>query len=434
MAEQALQISLTVTPLVGAALGLAFWSNPRRLKQWSLLVAIASGLLLLGLAGRLTAPAENMLPLILLPIAASLTLLGQPVHPDNRQAWLMTLALLGLGLGVLASHDRPGAIFLLVLFGLVAGLLYRYRAMSGSVPWWGIGTCGFGMIGLLLSLVAPPAVSAGALLMVCAILLPLPPLHGGYVAAFRGLPGNLPAFLALLLPSLGFHRLVGVMPSLTEPLVEALVLPAMAGMLYGSLKALTQSRVRLLLAYAGLSFFSILWWYVAATRTVPPQAGVYLCSVGLATGGLLLAWHAIQARYGEVDLRAVTGLVYRMPRFAVLVSLLALAAMGLPPFGLFSGFLGMLLAPSLPRSGAWLVVLGAWLAASWYILDMAQGLLFGRQRSDLRYTDLRRAEVASLALCLLLLIALGLTPARFFQPAIATPQVRTAMESLSWNR
>lgn len=434
MAGHALQVFLVVIPLMGAALGLAVWSNPRRLKRWSLLVAIASGLLLFGISGRLTAPAEGMLLLALLPIAASLTLLGQPIHPDNRQAWLMTLALLGLGLGALVNHDHLGSIFLLILLGLVAGLLYRYRAMSGSVPWWGIGTCCLGVIGLLLSLIAPPSVSIGALLMACAILLPLPPLHGGYVAAFRELPGNLPAFLALLLPSLGFHRLVDLMPSLPEPLVEALVLPAMAGMLYGSLKALTQSRVRLLLASAGLSFFSILWWYVAVTRTAPLQAGVYLCSVGLATSGLLLAWHAIQARYGEVDLRAITGLVYPMPRFAVLVSLLALAAMGLPPFGLFSGFLGMLLTPSLPRSGAWLIVFGAWLMASWYILDMVQGLLFGRHRSDLRYEDLRRSELASLALCLLLLIALGLAPARFFQPGTSTPPIRTAMESPSWNR
>jgi NADH-quinone oxidoreductase subunit M len=289
------------------------------------------------------------------------------------------------------------------------------------------------MVCAIIALVAAPPISVLALLPVCAILLPLAPFHGGYAAAFRGLPGNLPAFLAVLLPGLGFHRLLALIPNLSEPAVRTVAILALAGMLYGSLKALTQTRVRLVLAYAGLSLFSILWWYLVVTRTAPPQAVVYLSSVGLAISGLLLAWYAIQVRYGEVDRRAISGLVSRMPRFAVLISLLALAAMGLPPFGQFSGFMGLLLAPSLTFSGALFVVLVAWLATSWYILEMVQGMLFGPQRPDLRYADLRRTEFASLLLCVLLLLALGFAPACYFESG--TPMLsHVAMEVLSWNR
>jgi len=434
MRGQAVQIVLVAIPLMGAALGLLVWSKPRQLKVWSLLVAVASLLMLVGLSGRLTAPLEGMALLYFLPVVAGVSLLGQPIHQDNRPAWVMTLVLLGLGFGVLASMDGVELILLVLLFGLVGVLLYRYRSISGSVPWWGIGTHGLGMVCAIVALIAIPPVSSVAFLVSCAILLPLVPFHRGYVAAFRGLPGNLPAFLALLLPSLGFHGLLTLIPGLSESTVQTLVILAMVGMLYGSLKALTQSRVRLVLAYAGLSFFSILWWYIAVTRTAPPQVVVYLSSVGLATSGLLLAWYAIQARYGDVDLRAIRGLVSRMPRFAVLISLLALAAMGLPPFGLFSGFMGMLLTPSLTFSGALLVVLVTWLAASWYLLSLMQQLLFGRHRPDLHYEDLRRTELASLLTFVVILLALGIAPSRVFESGTPTQQARAAMESLSWNK
>jgi NADH-quinone oxidoreductase subunit M len=123
-----------------------------------------------------------------------------------------------------------------------------------------------------------------------------------------------------------------------------------------------------------------------------------------------------------------------MPEFAVLLSLLALAAMGLPPFGVFAGFMGLLLTSSLTSSAALLVIVVAWLAASWYILDMVQRLLFGRQRSDLRYETLRPAELASLLMVVLIVIALGIAPVSLFGIQTQPPRAGAVMESVTWNR
>jgi hypothetical protein len=157
---------------------------------------------------------------------------------------------------------------------------------------------------------------------------------------------------------------------------------ALAGAVYGSLRALIQTRPLPRLAYAALAFFSLLWWYVADTGTAPMQATVYLSAVGLAASGLLLAWYAIRARYGDIDLRALGGLAYPMPRFSTLLALLALAALGMPPFGVFSGFLGMLLLPTFTPSGPFTVIMIVWLTASWYYIDLVQQLVFGRQRPE----------------------------------------------------
>jgi NADH-quinone oxidoreductase subunit M len=418
MAEWTLPWLPVAIPLAGAALGFASWSKPGVLKIWALAVSLASLATLVVLPG---AGAGLLLP-ALLPMASFLSLLGQPPHGDNRAAWIMTLLLLGLGLGVMVGRDGVGMILLTLLLIVLVSLLYRYRALSVSHLWQGIGMYGFGVVCLATALAAAPPVSTIAVLAVCAMLLPLVPVHGGYAAALAGLPGNLPAFLACLLPVLGFHVLLAALPGLPETAGTALPLLGLVGAMYGAVKALAQSRVRAMLAYANLSFFSILWWYVAVSRTVPPQATLYVGSVSLATTGLLLAWYAIRARYGDMDLRAIRGLARPMPRFAVLFMLLALAALGLPPFGVFAGFMGLLLAPTLPLSGALIVPVLAWLAASWYVLDLLQRLLFGRHRPDLRYEDLHRTEFAALLALVIILLVMGVAP------------THVATGNIVWNR
>jgi NADH-quinone oxidoreductase subunit M len=136
--------------------------------------------------------------------------------------------------------------------------------------------------------------------------------------------------------------------------------------------------------------------------------------VALVTGGLLLAWHAVRARYGDLTLDRIGGLARPMPRFATLLALLVMAAVGLPPFGLFSGYLAMLLDPSITasigNSVGLTIILLAWFTASWYLYKLMQRLLFGPHRQDLPYEDLRPVEVAPLLIVLVLLLALGVAP------------------------
>lgn len=426
---------LAAVPIMGAMLGLVVWSQPDKLKIWSVIVTVLSLLAVIGISGQLTETIEGPLFLYLLPLAAGISLLGGPVHQQHRLACVLTLLFLGLGLGILTSQQVAGQIVLAILLGLITFLLYWHHNPFWPRSWWGIGAYGVGALCAGLAAVTGPPVSAQASLLACAILLPLVPFHHGYVSALTRLPGSLPSFIVLLLPAIGFHSLVAVIPMVPEIAVSMMTILALVGALYGSIKALAQSRVRLLLAYGSLSFFSILWWFVAVSRTIMPQAVVFLASVALVTGGLLLTWQVVRTRYGDdVDPQAISGLFRRMPQFAVLFSLLALAAMGLPPFGVFAGFMGMLLTASLTSSAALLVMMVAWLAASWYILDMVQRLLFGRERSDLRYEDLRRSELASLLIVVLIVIALGVAPASLFGIKQQPPSVGAVKESVSWNR
>lgn len=433
MSHAPVSIWLAAVPLAGAAAGLLIRSRTRALKAWVLLVSLAPLPVLMALDGQTngSAGAAVLLP-GLLSVAAFVSILAQLVEEEGGTGWLMTLVLLGLGLGALAD-GRAGLIPQAALLGLLGAQLYRHRRVSGSLPLGGIVVLSVGLASLMVAWLAVPPVSALARLVACATLLPLVPFHGGYVAAFRGLPGNLPAFLAVLLPAVGFHDLLTVLPELSIEWLGATAMLALAGAVFGSLKALTQTRVRLTVGYAGVSLLAILWWYVAATGTAPPQTLVYLLAVGFVTSGFLLAWHAVQARYGEVDLRGLRGLAYPMPTFSTLVFLLTLAAIGLPPFGVYAGVMGMLLTPSLPLSGALVIIIGTLLITCWYVLGLAQRLLFGRPRPDLRYQDLHMSETASLVLVLVLLVALGLVPPRLLGSGPPAPQAHVT-ESTTWNR
>jgi NADH-quinone oxidoreductase subunit M len=422
-------------PLLGAVLTLAVWSNPDRLKVSAILVSIVSLGANIGLSGSLPTPPEDPLLLYLLPLSACVSLLGQPVHRDHRLSWIVTLLFLGLGLGVLTNPSILGQFFLLMLLGSVIVLLYRYHTALWPISWWGIGTYGFGALCVAISVVAGPPLSAAASLLTCAILLPLVPFHDGHLTALTRLPGSLPAFMVLLFPAVGLHGLATIVPTVPEDVARTVSLLALAGSLYGAIKALAQSRVRLLLAYGSLSFFSMLWWFVAAARTPTPRAAVFVGAVGLVTGGLLLAWQVIRTRYGDdVDPRAISGLAFTMPRYAILLSLLALAAMGLPPFGVFAGFMGLLLTSSLTPSVGLFVLLIAWLTASWYIMQMVQQLLFGVRQRDRRYTDLLRTEFAALLTIVLVLLALGVAPPNLWGPERTAPSRSTNVGTIVWNR
>jgi NADH-quinone oxidoreductase subunit M len=422
-------------PLLGALASLPFWSNPDRLKLSSSVWSVMSLGSVAGLAHQLATPPEGLLPLYLLPLTAVVSLLGQPAHENHRLSWIVTLIFLGLGLSVLTSEPRAGNLTLTLLLSLTAILLYRYHSALWPMSWWGIGTYGLGALCALLAIADSPPLSSIASLVACAVLLPLVPFHDGFLTALTRLPGSLPSFIVLLLPVVGLHRLAGVLPTVPEVAAWTVGLFALVGASYGAVKALAQSRVRLLLAYGSLSFFSMLWWFAAATRAATPRAALMVGAVGLATSGLLVAWQVVRTRYGDdVDPQAVSGLASGMPRYAVILSLLALAAMGLPPFGVFAGFMGLLLSSPFPSTVGLIITLLAWLSASWYIMEMVQRLLFGLRRPELRYTDLLRTELASLVIVVLVLLALGLAPATLFASEQAPPRISAAEDCITWNR
>ncbi len=266
-----------------------------------------------------------------------------------------------------------------------------------------------------------------------ASMLPLFPLHGLFLAALTRSPCFLAICFAILLPAAGLLGAIDLLREMPAQFIAGVRMLALFGALYGSLKALVQPRLIPLLAYASMSFYSILWWHIAGTRMLSPQAVVYFSGVVLSIVGLLLAGYRLQARYGDPAFDHIGGLAHPMPRFATLLALLAMAAVGLPPFGLFSGYIGMLLHPSIEFSWELSIILLTWFAPSVYLFRMMQRLLCGPHRTDILYQDLRRGESVPLLILLLILVAIGLLPYGLFESDLPANGYRATMEmTTSW--
>lgn len=271
-------------------------------------------------------------------------------------------------------------------------------------------------------------------LFFAAFMMPLFPLHGFYVAALTRLPGIQGLLVAIILPPAGMYALAGILPKIPHEFLGGVGVLGLFGMFYGSIRALVQVRVRPLLAYAGLASLSFSWWHLSVTGVFTPQAAVYTSAVSLSIGGLLMAWQCVQERYGDLNFNKLGGLVHPMPRFSALLALLVMSAIGLPPFGIFSGFTAMLFHSSVNFSWSLLGVLIAWLASSWYLFRLMQGLLFGPHRPDLPYEDLRLTESAPLLMILVILLGIGILPYEYFASDMVKNGYSAAMELKLWTR
>jgi NADH:ubiquinone oxidoreductase subunit 5 (subunit L)/multisubunit Na+/H+ antiporter MnhA subunit len=264
------------------------------------------------------------------------------------------------------------------------------------------------------------------------LLLPLFPLHGLYVAALTRLPGYQAAIFAVLLPAAGLFGFAHL-PELPAEVVAAVRALALFGALYGSLKALVQVRVPQLLAYGGVALLSAFWWRFAVMPTATVQLIAYVAVVALLTAALLLAWQRVEKYYGKLTLDHMHGLARPLPRFGVVVSLLVMAAVGLPPFGLFSTSAAMLLKPASAISWELMIILLSWFLSSWYLFRMMQRLLFGPHRNDIPYQDLRGSELAAFALLLAILAVLGTVPLGRFESDPFIKSHRLALEKTLWH-
>ncbi len=268
--------------------------------------------------------------------------------------------------------------------------------------------------------------------LVVALMLPLFPLHGLYAAAMVRTRGYIAIGLTLLMPAAGLYGMTELLRGVSTEFLTGIRVLALFGALYGSLKALAQPRVTPLLAYAGVAFYSVLWWH-AARGTVSTQALVYAVSVILVTGGLLLTTSRLQARYGAEEVDRIGGLARPMPRFAIVMTLLTMAAIGLPPFGFFSGSVGILLRAPVAISWELIIIAFTHFAASFYLFRLMQRILFGPHSDDIPYEDLSRGESVALLIVLLMLLVIGLLPYGLFDFDALVRGHRTTMEmTTSW--
>ena len=327
-------------------------------------------------------------------------------------------------------------LYLDVLSARMRAIFARAIDRLNAAPWLSYAAASIAVVSATLAAGQLPQLAApqSVLLFVTALALPLFPLHGAYVAGVTRASGYAGVALAALLPIAGLYGLANLASDLPTEVLRAVGVLALFGALYGSFKALGQTRIPELLAYAGIAFYSIFWWHLALTGNLVLPSLLYAAAAALLTAGLLLAWQRLRRRYGNLSLERMHGLARPMPRFAAVFALFVMASVGLPPFGLFFGHVEMLLHPAMAISSGLAVVLLAWFLGSWYLFRMMQRLLFGPHRPDLRYEDFRGGEITYFVVLLAILAILGAMPPATLESSLSMGFRRTNLEAILWRR
>ena len=296
----------------------------------------------------------------------------------------ITLELMGLSaVALTALTGRRDA--------LVGAMRYLLVTLLGSLLYLlGVALLyhGFGSVAIatLAERVEPLPVVWAALGLMCAGLVlksALFPMHFWLPPAHASAPAPVSALLSALVVKASFYILLRLWLTIFAPLGAEFVsillgFMGCAAVLWGSLQALRQTRLKLLVAYstvAQIGYLFLAFPLAVAAGVSAWSAVVYLAiSHALAKAAMFLAVGNLLRFGGHDRITDLDRVVQRLPLTAGAFALAGVSIMGLPPSG---GFIGKwLLLEVAMRQGQWLLaavmIIGSLLAAAYVFKVLGQ--------------------------------------------------------------
>jgi multicomponent Na+:H+ antiporter subunit D len=336
-----------------------------------------------------------------------------------------------------------------LLFALLGSALYLVGAALLYGAW---GTLDIVLLSRLVR--AEPATIVAAALMTVGLLAKtaLFPLHLWLPPAHSSAPAAASAVLSALVVKGSFFIAVrlwfDVMPELPGPsAAQLLAALGAAAILLGSIVALRQERLKLLIAYSTLAQIGYLFlMFPLAYDAGAAQLG----RGGALTGGILQAVsHAtakaamfmaaglIYAALGHDRMAGLAGVGRILPITLVAFTLAGAALIGVPPSGAYAAKTLLLQAADATAQWWWAVVIqaGGVLTSSYVLLVLAHAVAPVHKPITLCAPVPRSREAAVLALALFSLL-LGLVPWHAYLPisaqALSNPLTFEALSSALW--
>lgn len=357
----------------------------------------------------------------LLAMASALNLLFTSTDLFNLYVALELLTFAAIPIVSLkASTETLRAALRYLIFAVFGSMLY----LLGIVLIYGAyGTLALSEVAAratpnLATLIAAGLVTTG--LLAKTALFPfhlwLPPAHAGAPAAGSAVLSALVVKGSLfLLMRLWFDTF----PQLRDPAaMQVLAILGSAAVIVGSIVALRQERLKLLVAYStvaqiGYMFFVFLLLPVAPGREWVASiawtgAWMQIVAHGFAKAGMFLAAGLVAEVLGHDRIRDLAGLSRHAPLVVLTFAISGLSLMGLPPSGGFSAKFLLLLAAVAQAQWLWVVVIvaGGILAGAYVFQVLAR--MMAAPVGSLEFKAIRlQPQLVALALaCIALLIGL----------------------------
>jgi multicomponent Na+:H+ antiporter subunit D len=323
----------------------------------------------------------------------------------NLYVTLELVTLAAISLIALAGGEALRAAMRYLLLAVLASLAYL---LGISLLYSVHGTLDLYLIGAALGggaapLVAFGLVSAGLLLKTAVF-----PLHVWLPAAHASAPGPVSALLSALVVKVSLvllYRLWFFTGAELDAAGAGLLLGVLGAgaVLYGSVAAFLQSRLKLVVAYSTVAQLGYLMLVFPLAGALAWKGALYqLLSHGLAKAAMFLAAANLLAVFGTDRLDRLAGADRRAPVSLFAFALGGVSIMGLPPSGGFLAKWMLLEAAFAQRGWGWIVVLvaGSLLAAAYVFRVLAA--IFSEAHAE------RAAEARAPARSLMGLAALAL--------------------------
>jgi len=212
----------------------------------------------------------------------------------------------------------------------------------------------------------------------------------------------------------GFLRFsIPMLPEATEyftPLVFAL---SVIAIVYTSLVALMQEDMKKLIAYSSVAHMGFVTIGIFTLTKQGIEGGIMvMLSHGLVSAALFLIVGVIYDRVHTREIARYGGLVHRMPMYAAVFMVIALANVGLPGTSGFVGeFLVLVGVFQVDTWVAFFATIGIVLSAA-YTLWLYRRVIYGQlEKAELKdILDLNRREIAIFAPLVVLVLYFGIYP------------------------
>ena len=330
--------------------------------------------------------------------------------------WEIALVPMFFLIGIWGGERRAQASYAFFLYTLAGSMLMLIGLMAGFVQ---AGGQDFAMDKIAAAMRAAPAelqVLVFAFVFVgMAVKVPLVPLHGWLPSAHVEAPVPVSMVLSGVLLKMGGYgllRLAEMVPGPFSTFDDAIMAAAILSIVYGAVLAFRQDDLKAMIAYSSISHMGFVVLGIGSmTESGLRGAVVQMFSHGLVTAALFLLVGLVYAQTHSRSLIRATGIARANPRFAVLMTMSLLAAMGLP--GL-SGFVGefQVFVGAYQRWGLVVAIagIGVLLTTAYSLRVFGRLVIAPEPNGRARMRELGAMEMAALVPLASLMVVIGVYP------------------------
>jgi NADH-quinone oxidoreductase subunit M len=321
-------------------------------------------------------------------------------------------------IGAWGGENRIPATIKMIVYTLIGSLLMLVAAIATAV----LAQDQIGHLSFALSDLKANVVGTGSQYWIfwffaAAFLVKMPAflVHGWMPDAYKAAPLPVLMLLSGVLSKVGAYGFLRIVlplyPTATVHFQTVILVIAVAGIVYGSVMAFTQTNVRLIAGFSSLAQLGFITLGIFSLRSDGADGSVLqMFNHGLVVAGVFLVAALLVERAGSDDLREMGGLAKRAPLLAALFLIVTLATLAMPGSSNFIGEFFILNGTFQSKIGfAFVAAIGVVLAA-FYAIRLYQRTMHNRLPEGVESREVSLGEGIVLSGLVACIVAIALYP------------------------